>query len=106
MEDDTALDDKKSLGTDGTGQEAVLSSGGNVSKELEQVRANKKAVQAKRNFAAGQLFMFYVIFLSKDARYQWDKIVALQVHTAPWTNVRCKEQPKACVKSYLSLWTV
>ncbi len=35
-------------------------------------------------------------------QYQWDKIVALQVDTAPWTDVRGKEQPKARVKSYLS----
>ena len=46
--------------------------------------------------------MFYAHLLSEDARYQWDKIVALQVDTARWTNIRGKEQPKACVKSYLS----
>ena len=75
---------------------------GNVSEELARVRANKKAAQAKCNLAAGQFFTFYANLLSKNAWYQWDKIVALQVDTAPWTDVRGKEQPTACVKSYLS----
>ncbi len=64
-----------------TDQEAVLPTGGNVSEKLERVRANKKAAHAKHNLAAGQFFTFYVNLLSKDARYQWDKIVALQVDT-------------------------
>ena len=102
VEDDTALDDEESLGTDATDQEAVLPTGGNVSEELARVRADKKAAQAKRNLAAGQFFTFYANLLSEDARYQWDKIVASQVDTAPWTDVRGKEQPTARVKSYLS----
>ena len=66
------------------------------------MRVNKKAAQAKRNLAAGQFFMFYANLLSKDARYQWDKIVASQDDTAPWTDVRGKEQPTVRVRSYLS----
>ena len=62
----------------------------------------RAAAQAKRNLAAGHFFTFYTNLLSKDAQYQWDKIVALQVNTAPWTNIQGKEQPKACVKLYLS----
>ncbi len=102
MEDNTALDDKESLGTDATDQEAVLPTGGNMSEELMHMRANKKAAQAKRNLAAGQFFTLYANLLSEDARYQWDKIVASQVDTAPWTDIRGKERPTACVKSYLS----
>ncbi len=72
MEDNTALDDKESLGMDATDQEAVLPTGGNVSEELAHVHANKKAAQAKRNLAAGQLFTFYANLLSIDAKYQGD----------------------------------
>ena len=70
----------------------------NLSEELEQAHLDKKTAQAKRNLAAGQFFMFYTNLLSEDARYQWEKIVALQLDTAPWTNVRGKEQPNARVK--------
>ncbi len=87
MEDDAALDDEESLGMDATDQEAVMPTGGNVSEELARMCANKKAAQAKRNLAAGQFFTFYANLLSEDARYQWDKIVASQVDTAPWTDV-------------------
>ena len=73
-----------------------------MAEELEQTRLDKKAAQAKRNLAAGQFFTFYANLLSKDARYQWDKIVALQVDTAPWTDIQGKEQPTACVKLYPS----
>ena len=90
VEDDTALDDKESLGTDAPDQEALLPTGRIVSEELARVHANIKAAQAKRNLAACQFFMFYENLLSKDAQYQWDKIVASQVDTAPWPTARVK----------------
>ncbi len=83
MEDDTALDDKASLRMIATDQEGVPPTGVNVAEELERVNLDKKAAQAKCNLAAGQYFTFYANLLSKDARYQLDKIVALQVDTAP-----------------------
>ncbi len=85
MENDTALDDEESLGMDVTDQETVLPTGGTVSEELEQVWADKGC--------AWLFFKFYANLLSEDAPYQWDKIVASQVYTAPWTNVQGKEQP-------------
>ena len=102
VEDETALDDDLSLRTVAADQEAVVPTGGNMAEELEQARLDKKAAQAKRNLAAGQFLIFYAHLLSKDAQYQWDKIVASQVDTAPWTDVQGKEQPKGCAKLYLS----
>ncbi len=48
------------------------------------------------------LFLLNSNLLSKDARFQWDKIVTSQVDTAPWTSVQGRDQPKACTKLYMS----
>ena len=46
--------------------------------------------------------MPYANLLSVDAWFQWDKIVISQVNTAPWTDVRGKEQPGVCTRSFMS----
>ena len=45
---------------------------------------------------------FYANLLSEDAWFQWDKIVTSQVDTAPWIDVRGKEQPEKRTRSYTS----
>ena len=70
MEDEAFLDDGVSLGTTTTQQEAVVPTGKNVAKELDQACISKKAAQDKRNLAAGQFCTFYKNLLSKDAWYQ------------------------------------
>ena len=101
VEDKAALDDDVSLMSNTTQQKAIVPTGGNAAKELEQACLDKKAAQDKHNLSAGQFFTFYVNLLSKDAWCQLDKVVSSQLNTAPWTNVRGKDQPKACVKLHL-----
>ncbi len=41
--------------------------------------------------AAEGFFSLYANLLSEDARFRWDKIVASQVGTAPWTDLQGNE---------------
>ena len=58
---------------------------------LKRAHLAKKAAERTQILVAGNFFSLYANLLSKDARFQWDKIVLSQVDTAPWTDVRGKE---------------
>ena len=61
-----------------------------------------KVAERTKVTTAGNFFSLYANLLSKDAWFQWDKIVTSQVDTAPWIDVRGKEQPEKRTRSYTS----
>ncbi len=59
--------------------------------ELKEALLEKKAAEGCLTEAAEGFLSLYVNLLSKDARFRWDKIVASQVGTAPWTDLQGNE---------------
>ena len=72
---------------------------------LKRVRLDKKVAVKKKVKAAENYFLLYMNLLSEDARFQWDKIVSLQVDTAPWTDVSTTLRPSPTCPTCPS-WTV
>jgi hypothetical protein len=59
--------------------------------ELKEALLEKKASEGRLTEAAKGFFSLYTDILSEDACFCWDKIVASQVGTAPWTDLSpCK----------------
>ena len=95
--DDAAL----KTGTAGT-EEAEQPQLSQLDLGLKRARLAKKVAERTKVTAAGNFFSLYANLLSEDARFQWDKIVTSQVDTAPWIDVRGKEQPEKRTRSYTS----
>jgi hypothetical protein len=55
----------------------------------------KRASEGSLTEAAKGVFSLYANLLSKDARFRWDKIVASQVGTAPWTDLQGNKHAEA-----------
>ncbi len=106
VEDNTALDDEESLGTDATDQEAVLPTGGNVFEELASVRANKKAAQAKRNLAAGQISCFTQIYSARMPGTNGIKLWLCKLTQPHGPTSKAKNSPLLMLSCTCPLWTV
>ena len=55
---------------------------------LKEALLEKKEAVGRLTEAAEGFFSLYANLLSEDARFRWDKIVASQVGTAPWTDLQ------------------
>ena len=69
-------------------------------KSLKDSRAKLAVARAEQKAAAEGFFSQYANLLTEDARYHWDKIVASQCDTYPWTDLQGKEHPRARMKSH------
>jgi hypothetical protein len=63
-----------------------------------QMAASKEAGE-ERDRAAEGFFSTYANLLSVEARIAWDNIVARQIGTAPWTDLKGKKHPIAQAKT-------
>jgi hypothetical protein len=63
----------------------------NLKASLKDALLEKKVALEAKVMAAEGFCSLYVNFLSKDARFCWDKIVTSQVRAAPWTNLQRNE---------------
>ena len=77
----------KKKGADETSQ----ASQDDLKAELKEALLEKKAAEGNLTEAAEGFFSLYANLLSEDARFRWDKIVASQVGTAPWTDLQGNE---------------
>ena len=62
-------------------------------------KAASKEAGEERDRAAEGFFSTYANLLSVEARIAWDNIVARQIGTAPWTDLKGKKHPIAQAKT-------
>jgi len=62
-------------------------------------KAASKEAGEERDHSAEGFFSTYANLLSIEARIAWDNIVARQISTAPWTDLKGKKHPIAQAKT-------